>query len=109
MAAQEICQSVAKQHIKSHDVDRSLLDRILSGNYSNNIKCIYTGFIGDSNNFTQYNFSYIVQCFSIVTIGHRNKFTLHVIPVQFILYKYHSINSWLKYYNYHDNYIIPIC
>ena len=37
MAAQEICQSVAKQHIKSHDVDRSLLEKILSGNYSNNI------------------------------------------------------------------------
>ena len=29
--AQEICESVAKQHVKSHDVDRSLLDRILSG------------------------------------------------------------------------------
>ena len=36
MAAQEICKSVAEQHIKSHDVDRSLLDGILSGNYSNN-------------------------------------------------------------------------
>jgi len=37
MAAQEICESVAKQHIKSHNVDRILLDRILSGDNNTNI------------------------------------------------------------------------
>ena len=45
MAAQEICESVAKQHIKSHDVDRSLVDRIISGEYNTPVN--------DSNNLAQ--------------------------------------------------------